>query len=425
MKAFTNTTLDTRPVTYKVFNVITRKARKTEAGFILTQPAGGIRNETHHSDITTAINFTDRDQRLSPKIVTNDYSHLGFVDQIIAALIIMLIVIGIFGNTISCSYFWKRRKRTIHDFLYWSISIFDILTSASNFPVVTSLLNGRAPMLFDNSVFCTSWPIIFLFFIRVSMVLMILISITRAFAICFPLRPNRHQFQASKFALGISAYSILLFTIDMAFVFTDHNSEVKGVCYLKEVSFCTIFADQKWAKDGRLWTHLYSSALQVQLLLPCVVVFISFLVSTISLLNRKTMKTEDEKNFRRISVTIAIFTALFLICYLPGFVLQLFYFLSLFNVKIDLLGSRNFQHYGKLIIQIVLPLLNSGANPCIYLTRMPQYRKWILVTKLGILTKPTKPSSCLTTNRRGEPAPSRLVEDRLEIQLERLIESKV
>ena len=334
-------------------------------------------------------------------------------------------MIGILGNAISCSYFWKGRKRTIHDFLYWSISVFDILTSVSSFPVVLSLLNERAPMLFDSSVFCTSWPIIFSFFIRVSMVLMILISITRAFAICFPLRPNRHQFQAGKFALGVSAYSILLFTIDMAFVLTDHKSKEKGVYYMEKVSFCTIFADRKWAKDDRLWTHLYLSALHVQLLLPCLVVFISFLVSTISLLKRKTIKTEDENNFRRISVTIAIFTALFLICYIPGFVLQLVHFISLFNVKLELLGSRNFQHYGKLIIQIVLPLLNSGANPCIYLSRMPQYRKWILVTKLGILTKPTKSSSCPTTNRRGELAPSRLVEGKkLEIgQLERLIKS--
>ena len=72
MKALT--TLDIRPVTDKlIFHIIARKTQKSEAGFISTQRAGGLRNETHHSVITTVINFTDRTngchQRSSPTTI--------------------------------------------------------------------------------------------------------------------------------------------------------------------------------------------------------------------------------------------------------------------------------------------------------------------------------------------------------------------
>ena len=335
-------------------------------------------------------NFVTHDPNNGLQNINND-SQLEFnpaqfmieLDCFFGAFLILLTIIGLCGNITSFSYFWKRRKKTIHDFLYMLISAVDGLTSMTSLPVITSLLNFRAPSLFDTEVICKCWPIAFYLLIRVSMFLVIIVSVTRALAIVKPLTGKHAGVQPKYVIVGMIAYCLLLLTIDLVYVLSGRAENEKMIKFIKKASFCEILSAEKLdlggPEVGLGWkTSLYLTLLHLELLLPCVVVFVSFLVSTISLLKRKTMKSEDEKNFRRISVTIAIFTALFLICYLPCFVLQMVYLINLFNVKVALLEQGSmFLQYGHLVIQFILPQLNTAVNPCLYFTRMPRFRKWL------------------------------------------------
>ena len=303
------------------------------------------------------------------------------LDHFIGAVAIFLTIIGIVGNALSFFYFWKRRRKTIHDFLYLVISVVDALTSAACFPVIVSLLNSRSEMLFNNVGICYSWPVIFYLLIRVSMFLVIFISVTRAIAIVKPLK-RIVNLQPKQMLLAVLSYSVLLITTDLTFLLTGNGLIKKEIRYIKEVSFCEIFTmSGQLEKDGHFqskWsTRLYSGILHLELILPCLLVLSSFIMSTAALTRRNTMHSEDEKRFRRVSVTIGLFTALFLICYLPCFVLQVIYFTSLFNVRLNFVGNNGFRQYGHLLIQMVLPLLNVAINPCLYLLRMPRYRTWI------------------------------------------------
>ena len=309
-------------------------------------------------------------------------------DHYIAAFIILLTIFGTSGNLLFFSYFWKRHKRTIYDLLYSVISILDALTSATSFPVIASLLNSRASMIFGNTVICHSWPVFFYFFIRMSMLLVVFLSVSRAIAIVKPFNFDDIQSQTKKLIVGIISYSLLLLTIDLVFLLTGSGLVGDGIKYIKRAAFCEIFVDIDQGKEGYNlesgWeTLLYQALLQLEFIVPCLVVLISFLVSSIVLFRmRKSMNGAEEKMFRKVSITVALFTALFLLCYLPCFVLQLMNFVSLFSVRTPSFLTHNgaFLQYDYLLIQFVLPLFNAAINPVLYFVRMPQYRRWICET---------------------------------------------
>lgn len=305
------------------------------------------------------------------------------VDLCIAVLIILLTTISIVGNTVSMSYFWRRRKRTIYNLIYLLISALDALTSATSFPVITSLLNSRDPVLFNNKVICNSWPVLFYLLVRLSMLLVVFLSIFRTLAIVKPLQRKDETLQRRKLVLGMLAYSVFLIGIDLAFLLSGNESGNKGVAYIKYNAFCEIFTQAHLTQDsGPSWlTSAYQVLLQLEFIVPCLIVFSSFCISTAALLKRKAMLSEDEARFRKISVTIGLFTALFLACYLPCFLVQLSFLVFIFKPGIiDTLNLTNsgFQKYGYLLVQLVLPLLNSACNPCLYLSRMTQYRNWVI-----------------------------------------------
>merc|ERR1719326_1943281 len=122
--------------------------------------------------------------------------------------------------------------------------------------------------------------------------------------------------------------------------------------------------------------------LQLELITPCLVVLVSCLITITSLLKKKQLQyshinSKNEEKFRNVSVTIAIYTTVFLICFLPCCILQSFYFSSMFKLVPGILRNKTFRSYGHLVAQFLLPLLNSAANPILYLLRMSLYRSWL------------------------------------------------
>ena len=335
---------------------------------------------TVHEDVKTdeftQPNGADVETHTSGLIVTR-------ADHYIAAFLVLLTLAGILGNLLSTLYFWKRRKNAIHDLLYSIISVLDCLTSTTSFPVIASLLNSRDPMLFENIVICNAWPIVFYFFTRVSMLLVVFVSITRTIAIVKPFNFNNVQRQANRLVLGMMVYAVLLLAADLAFLFTGSELVGEEIRYIKHTAFCEIFIMIGEKFEAKWVTLLYQALLQLELILPCLAVLVSFLVSSLFLLKRNAVRSGDEKKFRRVSITITLFTLLFLLCYLPCFVLQMINFVCLFNIKMTIIEDSKFLQYAYLLIQFVLPLLNAAVNPCLYILRMPQYRKWISIEILN------------------------------------------
>jgi hypothetical protein len=87
------------------------------------------------------------------------------------------------------------------------------------------------------------------------------------------------------------------------------------------------------------------------------------------------------KDFQSVSITIFIFTAVFLICNLPLFISEL---LSCIVVPLDSALEKDAEEnpfyvwYLFLISYRVMIPVNAALNPVLYLWRMQKFQKWIV-----------------------------------------------
>ena len=206
------------------------------------------------------------------------------------------------------------------------MSIIDIIKAIISIPVIVTLFTSRQPGPFENEIFCAIWTVLFYCLLRVSIFLVLLVSITRTMGMTFPV----HKVRRNAVLLSLAIFTGFILCIDIAFLSTG----LLEMRYRKNEAFSEMFEpkdltfeDYKGYKAAKIYTIL----LKMEVILPTILVFISFIVGTVLLFrqmeNRRKMK-KDETELRYASVTVAMFTALFLLCNLPCFCLQLIYFLS-------------------------------------------------------------------------------------------------
>ena len=300
-----------------------------------------------------------------------DSSLLNFndtADITLASIASLLAVCGLLGNILALLYFWPKRKKAIPPFLYTIISAIDVLKSPLALPVLATLFRSRAPGLFENSLFCAMWPFLFYLLVRMSMFVTMLVSVTRTIVLVTPF----HELSRRAVSSSVVAYAVLLTGVDIVFF----SLGWLETGYRQYEGFCEIFPP---TQSSHYASYSYSGTLQIELLLPVLLVIFSFIMGTISMVTKKTtMPNEDEKKLKRVSITIAIFTGVFLLCNIPGFLLQMIYLASQFcEGGSEKLSSNPFlKNYGHLLTHFFLIQLNAAVNPCIYVLRMPRYRRW-------------------------------------------------
>ena len=309
------------------------------------------------------------DRTESPINYTEDIQ----VDVTIAILASLLIMVALIGNVPSIIYFWRELNDSNCDLLYFNNSGMDLVASVLRLPVIISLLNTRSAPLSRFPVICTGWYIVLSLLNRISKLVVVLISVLRCIAIVLPFTIKKFKPHSGFIKLGILIYTSILLIIDIAMVVAN----VVEVRFEKRAASCTLIPDTKREWKERVASiafQIYWSFVQLLLILPCLIVLISFLVSVIYLSKNGAVRSEDKRKFRRASITIALFTMIFLLCQLPSFMLQVTYLVS---VTQTLSFSNNFSRYGYLMSEFFLPLLNSAANPCLYFLRMSKFRMWI------------------------------------------------
>ena len=332
--------------------------------------------------------------------------HSETADFAIASLTVLLIVFGLVGNSTSLVYFWQRRKKAIHPKLYTMICAVDICSCITAVPVIISLFNSRTPVLFEDNVFCATWTVAMTVLLKLAIFLVMIVSVTRTIAMTFPLRKIR----ADVVIKVIIAYMTLICFVDVV-VLSAGWFETK---FKEDVSMCEIRP-----KGERVPIHyVYSLAVQTEVLLSSVLVFSSFAYGTFRLvtkrkqrLSRRTTKNnfqaKEDAMFVQVTVTITIFTAVFLMCNLPGFLLQLTYFLgqiAQFGIDDVMIKSRFLWWYSHIVFYLFCGLLNAAINPFLYFTRMPHYRNWtneqtLNVQKMNRTTSTAPTATTLSVSR--------------------------
>ena len=290
-------------------------------------------------------------------------------DRALGSVLILGALVGVLGNISAIFYFWPRRGKTIHDLQYLMITIVDVVsTSVFGLPVAISLFNNRRAVLFENDVFCTSWTLVILFTGRMSMFLAMMISITRTIAMKCPSCPIKRSWVIGPIA-GYAAYLILIYVI---YVPQGWHFAI----YAAKVSSCGIDFMHRGIPLVAMYIGMISYV--VELIVPSLTTFVCFVIGTWFLMTQPVLGNANDRKFRRVSITIAIFTGVFLVCNAPCFLCQLWkYFVWLINRKLPLKQPDKFHFYDQLLLQRFPIFVNAVINPFLYLLRMRGYQNWV------------------------------------------------
>jgi hypothetical protein len=200
-----------------------------------------------------------------------------------------------------------------------------------------------------------------------SMFLIMLICITRTAAL-----KCSHSVIKRKYLIGTitsyAAYMILTYS----FFFT---TEWYNAHYSKQISFCSLsIRVTSSSRDFVIITHM------IEMSLPSLTAFICFLISIWVLKTRPALGTENDKKFRRVSVTITVFTAVFLVCNAPCFLFVIWThgsrFTDILPRPIQVFSLRG-TYYDELLLYFFPIFLNAVINPILYLLRMQGFRNWM------------------------------------------------
>ena len=233
-------------------------------------------------------------------------------------------------------------------------SLIDICTLVCTFAPIAVLLSntGRSGMAFRNIGVCRSWTIFFNFATRFSLFIVMVMSISRTIAIKAPFLILKQSL-----IIYISIlYAIWILGKDVIFIATSAN-----------VRYSPDFATCVYSYTGVLG-KVFSTFFLIEIFLVLMVIVICFLLCMTSL----SKQQKDPAKFRRVSVTITIFTAVCLMCNLP-FIIILIMQLSGVLGDFDLRVKYNI----RFLCYTFFMVLNAALNPCVYMARMPQYRKWL------------------------------------------------
>lgn len=110
-------------------------------------------------------------------------------DTALATISVMSILLGLPLNLTMLVYFITYTgKRPLSILLYTLICAVDIIIITLHFPVTLSYLASRDPLLFKSGVFCAVWGILWNTVIRLSVVSIAVLCVSRMMAVVFPLR---------------------------------------------------------------------------------------------------------------------------------------------------------------------------------------------------------------------------------------------
>ena len=298
--------------------------------------------------------------------------HSETADTIIGYSLAIILGVSLVGNVSAFFYFWPNRRKSLPNKLYILIVIVDIITSISTVPVISSLLNDRKPSLFSSSALCWTYTMAANYSVRMSMLLVAVLSITRTIAIVFPHKVR--EIKTKLVVMVIGGYAVFMIIIDGVFLaqswFTTEYNQFIVSCILKK-STETIPLGAR---------NFYVIKAEIEIFAPSVAVFVSFIIGIVALMKKKVSPIASNKavttakRSRQVSVTIALFAAVFLVCNTPAIIIySLSYSAAKYSAKVrEFIGETKW--YGYLMMFCFPLFLNAALNPCLYLIRMPRYK---------------------------------------------------
>ena len=324
---------------------------------------------TGHSDVGGIM--VNRTNLTSPDY----FPPLDIPDKLMGLLSLTCLLVGTPLNIIAVCYF-RRQKRSASSAVYIAIALTDTWISFNGYPYLILMLNKRKPTLFSNYDFMQFWGISWEPFPYFSVYLVLVISIMRTLKVTRPLVRIRRRVACAV----ILTYAIFL--VGRYFIgfllFGRYNMDIYDT-----YPFMRITNPAYEVIDFYLAVSCIA--------FPIIPIIISAGICIVTLLRQSadTACKSGSRNRYKATVTVLIFTLVYVLCNIPVFMCIVRYaVLTMFHI--DLLSGPNLflVRYFWPMTYIALVQLNSLLNPFVYLCRMDDFR----LTTRGVFYAAAQPN---------------------------------
>ena len=319
------------------------------------------------------------------------------LDLTLAVLLTTCLVVGLTGNILAFFFFLKNKHQSLPDKVYFVVACVDIITDLTAISTISFLFNAR------DTTFCTDVVLNGFFLVptrfstKMSMFLVAILSITRSIAIVSPLRSRDiRSNMVMKIIAGFAILVLLMDLIPMSVGWVAPGRDVSGCNFLK--------FNRKTSRHIGMMIQVFD---QIVIFSTSLTVFISFTTGVFSLWKKSSVSLQisnsrvsgqvcsrDSQKYnsrvsRQVTVTITLFTALFLICNLPYCSFYMLMILKSHILRIaEIVAGYDagwFRWSGPIIFIVIPVSLNAALNPCLYMFRMPRFRAQVhLWTKTSL-----------------------------------------
>ena len=219
------------------------------------------------------------------------------IDNFFGVLCLFSFTFGTLGNLLALSYF-TRKKRDVPTIIYTNVVLVDLILAVLTVPVGISIFDERNnSVFFQYQIFCDVWGFIWTALARMSVFLVGLLSVSRAYSLTFPFRAVQKRVVVViilvAFAIHITGASIPLWWND------NH-------LYHPAMAACIMFGREAMPREAITATKVFD---YVGMLIPVPVIIVSFIVTVYQLAKKTTAGGGRGDNYKQnITVTIALFT---------------------------------------------------------------------------------------------------------------------
>ena len=291
------------------------------------------------------------------------------LDIVYGTVYIMGGVLGLLGNFLS-HLFFRSKSRDLSSILYQLITLTDFLISSLILPCGVCFLRGRDPGFYSDPVFCKVWSILWYIAARLSVFLVVVLTVSRTVSIIRPLRAVSRKWVIFSIAIYFS-YLLLQFT---AYLLMEGIS----VQFSSPRGNCAILIDSDIDMSNVI--RLLEASMVIAIWCPVFIVIINSAISTWALCLKKhfldTRKSRIGQLKLRASMTILMFGLVYLIFNVPLAVYQI-----LQTIDINLLswdhGNEYFNYFGVFCASGCV-ILNAAVNPFLYYWRMDRFKEFLL-----------------------------------------------
>ena len=313
------------------------------------------------------------------------------MDRFLGCFTFFCLIFGTPANIYSCHFFSRHKsghnqKQTATFSVYSIIALTDCFICMNGFAVGVCLLNDREPTLFKSVVFQQIWGTVNRTQVAFSLFLVLVINVLRMVKIIYV-----HKIIKPKL---INIIMIIYFI----FVFT--RTTLSNIIFGKYTMGSTIWHRKGHhcfpTQDTKNPRHILIEVIfvSVNITLPILPIIVSACVTISLILHRRNARarrlravssrgsrsravTSSEARSRdmtsRATVTVLIFTAMYLVCNVPLSITMINIILSVYFDKESASSVFN-NEYARMLTFILLFQLNSVINPLLYYFRMKSFR---------------------------------------------------